>query len=419
MGIVRASHYSCNNAARRRGALPLVGVNYSSLRNTRGGSEDGAAIDAPGVWKSRFGTDTEREAGVIRTVNSKWDAFISHASEDKDDFVRPLADGLTECGLSVWFDEFELKVGDRLRESIDRGLSQSRFGIVVLSPHFFEKKWPQEELSGLVTRETGGAKVILPVWHNLDAEAVRTFSPILADRVAIPSSKGLNRVIADLMQAIAPPAEAPQARPTRGTTSRRPTQDQRELLDTPASKSGAVPVEALKQSPVRTVITVRSAAGSLPGADLLILFPNKTWKLATTDAHGKATVDSHATHLPMTVFAAAKGYAAHVEREWMPSQRSLAIELEPLPAGGAVIFPEATGHVPGVTGRLNPKRDTHDRTYLYASNIAINEGKQQPVRFDTGEEMRLTDAEGRERLVRIVEVIGQSALVEYQPVRAT
>ena len=99
---------------------------------------------------------------MIRTVNSKWDAFISHASEDKDDFVRPLADGLTECGLSVWFDEFELKVGDRLRESIDRGLSQSRFGIVVLSPHFFEKKWPQDELSGLVTRETGGAKVILP-----------------------------------------------------------------------------------------------------------------------------------------------------------------------------------------------------------------------------------------------------------------
>ena len=98
----------------------------------------------------------------------------------------------------------------------------------------------------------------------------------------------------------------------------------------------------------------------------------------------------------------------------MPSQRALAIELEPLPGGGAVIFPEATGHVPGVTGRLNPKRDTRDQTYLYASNIAINEGQQQPVHFDTGEERRLTDAEGRKRLVRIVEVIGRSALVEYR-----
>ena len=214
---------------------------------------------------------------------------------------------------------------------------------------------------------------------------------------------------------LAIPAEAPPGTTREGIHVQTPYYpDQRELRDTPASTSGAVPVEALKQSPVRTVITVRSAAGSLPDANLLILFPNKTWKLATTDTHGEATVDSHAPHRPMTVFAAAKGYAAHVEREWMPTQRALAIELEPLPDGGAVIFPEATGHVPGVTGRLNPIRDTYDRTYLYASNIAINEGQQQPVDFVTGEEMRLTDAEGRERLVRIVEVIGRSALVEYK-----
>ena len=145
---------------------------------------------------------------MIRTANGKWDAFISHASEDKDGFVRPLAESLKKRGLSVWFDEFELKVGDSLRESIDRGLNRSRFGIVVFSPHFFEKKWPQNELNGLVTRETGGAKVILPVWHNIDAEAVRTVSPVLADRVATSSSKGLTRVIEDLMQAIAPPVEA-------------------------------------------------------------------------------------------------------------------------------------------------------------------------------------------------------------------
>ena len=213
---------------------------------------------------------------------------------------------------------------------------------------------------------------------------------------------------------LAIPAEAPPGTTREGIHVQTPYLDQRELRDTPASTSGAVPVEALKQSPVRTVITVRSAAGSLPDANLLILFPNKTWKLATTDTHGEATVDSHAPHRPMTVFAAAKGYAAHVEREWMPTQRALAIELEPLPDGGAVIFPEATGHVPGVTGRLNPIRDTYDRTYLYASNIAINEGQQQPVDFVTGEEMRLTDAERRERLVRIVEVIGRSALVEYK-----
>ena len=138
----------------------------------------------------------------------KWDAFISHASEDKDAFVRPLADGLKERGLTVWFDECELKVGDSLRESIDRGLRQSRFGIVVISPHFFKKQWPQNELNGLATRETGGTKVILPVWHNVDVEAVRTVSPVLADRVATSSSKSLKLVIEALVQAIAPPAKA-------------------------------------------------------------------------------------------------------------------------------------------------------------------------------------------------------------------
>ena len=78
-------------------------------------------------------------------------------------------------------------------------------------------------------------------------------------------------------------------------------------------------------------------------------------------------------------------------RDWIPSERALAIDLEALPAGGSVILPEATGHLPGLKGRLNPIRDSHDRTYLHASNIAIDEGKQQPVHFILGEELQLTD----------------------------
>ena len=153
----------------------------------------------------------------------------------------------------------------------------------------------------------------------------------------------------------------------------------------------------------------------VPGVELLALFPNNTWKSATTDENGEAQVNLHSTHLPMTVFAAATGYAAHLERDWVPAQRALAIEMQSLPNGGAVIFPEATGDLPGLSGRLNPKRDNHDRIYLYASNIAINGGKQQPVHFIPGEDLRLTDPDGRELMVRIVAIIGRSALVEYRP----
>ena len=104
--------------------------------------------------------------------------FICHASEDKDDFVRPLAEILKTHHLDVWYDEFTLIVGDSLREAIDRGLANSKFGIVVLSPHFFRKRWPQRELNGLVAREIAeGRRVVLPVWHCIDRDAIIRHSP--------------------------------------------------------------------------------------------------------------------------------------------------------------------------------------------------------------------------------------------------
>lgn len=176
-----------------------------------------------------------------------------------------------------------------------------------------------------------------------------------------------------------------------------------------------IPAAPTDATPATTVITCYHRGLAVPGVELLILFPNKTWKQTTTDENGVAQVDLHAIHFPMTVFAAATGYTAHLEREWVPAQGTLAIEMQSLPEGGAVIFPEETGYLPGLSGRLNPIRDTLDRTYLYASNIAINEGKQQPVHFILGEDLHLTDADGRELMVRIVEIVGRSVLVEYRP----
>ena len=176
-----------------------------------------------------------------------------------------------------------------------------------------------------------------------------------------------------------------------------------------------IPAAATDATPATTVIMSHHCGLPVPGVELLTLFPNNTWKHAITDENGEAQVDLHSTHLPMTVFAAATGYAAHFEHGWVPAQGTLAIEMQSLPNGGAVIFPEAAGDLPGLSGRLNPIRDTLDRTYLYASNIAINEGKQQPVHFIPGEDLHLTDADGRELMVRIIAIIGRSALVEYRP----
>ena len=175
-----------------------------------------------------------------------------------------------------------------------------------------------------------------------------------------------------------------------------------------------IPAASLESTAASAVITVWSRGRPLPGAELLVLFPNKTWKHALTNEDGQAAVDLHTTHLPMTVFTAALGYAAHPEHDWTPGQGALAVQLDPLPKGGSVIYSEATGYLPGLKGGLNPIRDTHDRTYLYAFNVSINQGMQQPVHFVLGEDLRLTDAGGTELMVRIVDIVGRSALVEYR-----
>jgi hypothetical protein len=144
-----------------------------------------------------------------------WDAFISHATEDKDTFVRELAQKLVREGVRVWYDEFTLKIGDSLRRSIDKGLANSKYGIVILSNSFFKKEWPQAELDGLVTRERNGEKVILPIWLDgekvilpiwldVEKEDVSKFSPTLTDLFAAKAKDGISKVVDQLLSILNP-----------------------------------------------------------------------------------------------------------------------------------------------------------------------------------------------------------------------
>ncbi len=136
---------------------------------------------------------------------SNWDVFISHASEDKDSFVRPLAIALKQLGASVWYDEFSLKLGDSMSRSIDKGLSKSAYGIVVLSPSFIKKPWPEYELRGLVNREIGEDKMILPIWHGVSREDVLNFSPPIADKLALDTNRvGSQDVSIQILKIIRP-----------------------------------------------------------------------------------------------------------------------------------------------------------------------------------------------------------------------
>ncbi len=133
----------------------------------------------------------------------EYDVFISHASEDKDEVVRPLALALISEGLKVWYDEFEMKIGDSLRRKIDMGLANSRFGIVVLSKDFIRKGWTNYELDGIITKSVSNEQVMLPIWHNLTKKEVIYYSPSLADKLARnTSSFTVEEIAAEIAEVI-------------------------------------------------------------------------------------------------------------------------------------------------------------------------------------------------------------------------
>ena len=134
---------------------------------------------------------------IERDEQREYDVFISHASEDKDEIVRPLAVKLQSMGLKIWYDEFELRIGDSLRRKIDKGLANSRFGIVVLSTSFISKGWTNYELDGIVTKVISGQQVILPIWHNITKQQVIDYSPSLVDKLARNTAINTIEEIAD------------------------------------------------------------------------------------------------------------------------------------------------------------------------------------------------------------------------------
>ncbi len=127
----------------------------------------------------------------------QYDVFISHASEDKEAVVRPLAIALQDKGVHVWYDEFEMKIGDSLRRKIDHGLANSRFGVVVISRSFIKKGWTNYELDGIMTKTISGQQVLLPIWHDITKQEVIDYSPSLADKVARSTGQQTVQEIAD------------------------------------------------------------------------------------------------------------------------------------------------------------------------------------------------------------------------------
>lgn len=349
-------------------------------------------------------------------------AFIAYARADKDMVHRflPHIKGLEHAGkLKAWYDA-EIVAGEKWKAQIIAKLNSSDIVILCLSGKSLGSKIVQNvEMPAAWARQNAGKCIIIPIhltpcnWQVHEKISELQVIPRSGKAVSEynDEEEAWKEVTEEIVKAIESMPRHTEPSPSATPRDAQPSRPPQTQIDHDADKSSE-----------HATVSVHSAGAGLAGVDILALFPNHTWKSATTDAQGQAHLLLHSNHLPMTVFAAASDCAACIEYDWVPAEQDLALEMSPLPGGGSVIFPKGTGTLPGLEGQLEPIRDsirdshgqTHDRTYLYALTNAINGGQKQPVYFLLGEELHLADADGNERWVRVVYIAGCSALVEYR-----
>lgn len=164
---------------------------------------------------------SELESGRITALESEttnvdffdkeieYDVFVSHAWEDKEDFVEDFVKALEDRNISVWYDKSKIRWGDSMRARIDDGLRKSKFGVVVLSPNYIAdgKYWTKAELDGLFQLESINGKTLLPIWHNLTKKQVMAYSPIIASKLALTTAIMTAEEIADELLTMILPKE--------------------------------------------------------------------------------------------------------------------------------------------------------------------------------------------------------------------
>lgn len=170
-----------NQAVRELKSIESKAKSYQSKLRSMSAS---SLSTMPSLYLGRPNYDEVESFLYDDDYERQYDVFISHASEDKDAVARPLAEALRKNGLTVWYDEFELKIGDSLRRKIDKGIANSNFGIIVISRDFISKGWTNYELDGLITKAVNGEQVMLPIWHNITKREVLDYSPTLVDKLA-------------------------------------------------------------------------------------------------------------------------------------------------------------------------------------------------------------------------------------------
>src|SRR5687768_6900075 len=138
----------------------------------------------------------------MRQNKYEYDAFISHAVEDKIPIANELCAKLEQAGLKIWYSGKELGIGDSIEKTIEKGLNRSRYGIVIFSPTYLAKNWTIREFYTLLAKEIEEQKVILPVLFNISLDELKNKDLVMADRFAVNADKGIDFVVERLVKEI-------------------------------------------------------------------------------------------------------------------------------------------------------------------------------------------------------------------------
>lgn len=109
------------------------------------------------------------------------DVFLCHAWDDRKNAAKALHDILESKGVTVWFSEKDVLLGSSLLREIDKGLANSRVGIVLVTPSFLKRIKGEgiadKELSALLARD-----LLIPIVHDTTFDNLREISPLLGSR---------------------------------------------------------------------------------------------------------------------------------------------------------------------------------------------------------------------------------------------
>ena len=323
-------------------------------------------------------------------TSRKFDIALSFAGEDRE-YVDEVANLLRDSGVKVFYDLFEeakLWGKDLYDYLSDIYMNEAFYTIMFISEYYAYKLWPTHERKSMQARAfQENQEYILPA--RFDDTPIPGVLPTigyisLQERSPSDFVKIIHKKLINSGQTV--PSEL--VRKSLFSTTTMPRVD---------SKMPCISVYSTEGCPISE-------------ATVAAIADNGTTKLDSTDQEGVARL-TIATRRCYQLLIAHHNFPGAIINSWDPAE-DINVTLTSSENTGSVICTR-TCHIPGLEGRLNPIQDASNRTYLYARNIAIDGGKNQPAKFKVNEPFELEDSNGVVMQVRVLRIQNRTSLLQY------